>query len=265
MTPLPCSRSAWASVSSSASLAVSVPMFWPSLVRCTSVREVANPMAPASSASRVSRAMSASSPSVGASVWSAPRSPMTNVRRAACGTWAATSTARGMAASWSRYSGNDSQPQVSPSVSAVPGMSSTPSSRPISQSCRSGRAGAKPTPQLPMATVVTPWTDDGASSGSHVAWPSKWVWRSTKPGVTSSPSASISRWPVPVTSPTSTIRPSSTATSARRGGRPVPSTTVPPRITSSAIVGPLRRSRPLGRQCRTPGRLGRQGATWALA
>ena len=28
------------------------------------------------------------------------------------------------------------------------------------------RAGAKPTPQLPIAIVVTPWIDDGATIGS---------------------------------------------------------------------------------------------------
>ena len=51
----------------------------------------------------------------------------------------------------SRYSGKVSQSHVRPSASAVPGMSSTPSSRPMSQSWRSGAAGAKPTPQLPIA------------------------------------------------------------------------------------------------------------------
>ena len=51
-------------------------------------------------------------------------------------------------------------------------MSSTPSINPISQSCRSGRAGAKPTPQLPITTVVTPCHDDGVMSGSHVTCPS---------------------------------------------------------------------------------------------
>ena len=59
-----------------------------------------------------------------------------------------------------------------PSLSAVPGMSSTPSMRPISQSRRSGLAGAKPTPQLPMTSVVTPCQALGASTSSHVAWPS---------------------------------------------------------------------------------------------
>ena len=39
-------------------------------------------------------------------------------------------------------------------------------------SCWSGRTGAKPTPQLPITAVVTPCQQDGASSGSQVAWPS---------------------------------------------------------------------------------------------
>src|SRR3954471_23487806 len=56
---------------------------------------------------------------------------------------------------------------------------------------------------------------------------------STNPGVTSRPSASISRAPRPSTRPTSVTTPAATATSAVRAGSPVPSTTVPPRITSS--------------------------------
>ncbi len=80
--------------------------------------------------------------------------------------------ARGMAASASRYSGKLSHSQRMPSASAVPGMSSTPSMSPISHSWRSGAAGAKPTPQLPISTVVTPCQDDGVSRGSQVACPS---------------------------------------------------------------------------------------------
>ena len=70
------------------------------------------------------------------------------------------------------YSGKVSQFHLMPSARAEPGMSSTPSIREISQSCRSGRAGAKPTPQLPMMAVVTPCQQDGDSSGSQVTWPS---------------------------------------------------------------------------------------------
>ena len=77
-------------------------------------------------------------------------------------------------------------------------MSSTPSSMPISHSwwVAVGAAGANPTPQLPIASEVTPCWLDGASTGSQVAWPSKWVWMSTKPGVTSRPSASMTSAPV---------------------------------------------------------------------
>ncbi len=55
-----------------------------------------------------------------------------------------------------------------PSCNAVPGMSSTPSISSIRKSRPSGRTGAKPTPQLPMTTVVTPCHDDGDTSGSQV-------------------------------------------------------------------------------------------------
>ena len=79
---------------------------------------------------------------------------------------------RGIESSSSRYSGNDSQFQLIPSARAVPGMSSTPSISWISQSRRAGSAGAKPTPQLPMTTVVTPCQPDGVISGSQVACPS---------------------------------------------------------------------------------------------
>ena len=58
--------------------------------------------------------------------------------------------------------GSSPTPRSMPSDSAAPGMSSTPSISPISQSCRSGAAGANPTPQLPMTSVVTPCQVDGA-------------------------------------------------------------------------------------------------------
>ena len=57
-------------------------------------------------------------------------------------------------------------------LSAAPGMSSTPSIKPISHSWRSGATGANPTPQLPMTTVVTPCQQLGVSCSSHVACPS---------------------------------------------------------------------------------------------
>ena len=82
------------------------------------------------------------------------------------------SIVRGILSSTSRYSGKLSQPHCRPSVIAAPGMSSTPSIKPINHSCSSGFTGAKPTPQLPITAVVTPWFDDGVISGSQVAWAS---------------------------------------------------------------------------------------------
>ncbi len=51
-------------------------------------------------------------------------------------------------------------------------MSSTPSISLISRSWSPGRQGAKPTPQLPITTVVTPCHDEGCMRLSQVAWPS---------------------------------------------------------------------------------------------
>src|SRR5262245_10480888 len=62
---------------------------------------------------------------------------------------------------------------------------------------------------------------------------------SMKPGATISPAASMTRAAsAPGRSPTSRIRSPSTATSARRAGAPVPSTTVPPRTSTSSMVDP---------------------------
>src|SRR3954453_21205070 len=61
---------------------------------------------------------------------------------------------------------------------------------------------------------------------------------SMKPGDTTQPSASTVTSPFrPV--PTSVMWPSLTATSARRPGAPVPSTTVPPRITVVWLIPDL--------------------------
>ena len=55
------------------------------------------------------------------------------------------------------------------------------------------------------------------------------------PGVTSMPAASIVSRAASGASPTATMTPSLIATSARRAAAPVPSTTLPPRITKSYI------------------------------
>ena len=65
------------------------------------------------------------------------------------------------------YSGKLSHCQSMPSASAEPGMSSTPSIRATRASRSVERQGAKPTPQLPITTVVTPWIDEGIRSASH--------------------------------------------------------------------------------------------------
>ena len=61
------------------------------------------------------------------------------------------------------------QVQGRPSSSTAPGMSSTPSMNSTSVSRWSGLQGAKPTPQLPIIAVVTPFQDDGVISLLQVA------------------------------------------------------------------------------------------------
>jgi hypothetical protein len=118
------------------------------------------------------------------------------------------------------------------------GMSSTDSIMRARYSRSSGLHGANATPQLPSTTDVTPCQHDEVATGSHASCASRWVWASTNPGVTTRPSASSVRLaepstaPVPL-SPTATMRSPRTATSARRAGAPVPSTTVPPRMSKS--------------------------------
>ncbi len=70
-------------------------------------------------------------------------------------------------------SGKLSQSQARPSASTTSGMSSTPSSSLISRVWSCGRQGAKPTPQLPVTTVVTPWLDEGVVGyPDQISWPS---------------------------------------------------------------------------------------------
>src|SRR4051794_19689528 len=123
------------------------------------------------------------------------------------------------------------------------GMSSTDSMSSARYSRSSGLHGANVTPQLPSTTDVTPCQHDDDATGSQPTWASRWVWTSTNPGLTTRPSASIDSRPSPSTSPTAAIRSPVTATSPRNDGLPVPSTTVPFRITrSNAMPAPLDRS-----------------------
>ena len=143
----------------------------PEMARCASVRLVEKPRAPATTASRTMAAIASMSAGVAGSLL-APRSPMTYARTAPWGTWVPTSSTNDRRSRASRNSGKVSHSHTRPSLRAAPGMSSTPSISPINQSCRSGAAGANPTPQLPMTSVVTPCQHDGDSCGSHVACPS---------------------------------------------------------------------------------------------
>src|SRR4051812_35324150 len=65
---------------------------------------------------------------------------------------------------------------------------------------------------------------------------------STKPGITTAPSASMRCVAAPETDPMAEIRPPSIAMSPTNGAPPVPSTTVPPEMTRSCGMGWLRLS-----------------------
>ena len=156
---------------SSSASAVRVGVCSPVLVRWFRVREVEKPRAPASMASRARAAMAPMSSGVAGS-WRAPRSPITLRRRAPWGTWMPTSMSWGRASTSSRNSGKDCHDQERPSSRTTPGMSSTPSISSIRRLWSDGRTGAKPTPQLPVTTVVTPCQAEGAREVSQVAWPS---------------------------------------------------------------------------------------------
>ena len=169
-----------------------------------------------------------------ARVWSAPRSPMAWRRSAACGTWAARSMSWGRRSSASRYSPKLCHDQSRPSWRAEPGMSSTPSISSMRRSWSAGRTGANPTPQLPMTTVVTPCQRRGQQAAVPGGLAVVVAVDVDEAGRDERGRRRRARCrPVPSTRPTSTMRPSAMATSATRPGEPVPSTTVPPRMTRS--------------------------------
>ena len=116
------------------------------------------------------------------------------------------------------------------------GMSSTVSIIPARNSRSFGLHGANVTPQLPKSAVVTPCQDTGVNSGSQPAWASKWVCKSTNPGVIALPLAFISWCPSPSTFPTAAILSPSIATSPKYGSVPVPSTIRPSRMIKSCAI-----------------------------
>ena len=103
---------------------------------------------------------------------------------------------------------------VTPARSASSDIPSTRDSILQSQPTSSGEAGATENPQLPRTTVVTPCQLAGDAVGSKWSWASKCVCRSTNPGATTRPVASMTSAPDTGTRPTALIRPSVTSTSA---------------------------------------------------
>ena len=100
--------------------------------------------------------------------------------------------------------------------------------------CRSSLAqGARVKPQLPMTTLVIPCQHEQVPRGSQKIWASMCVCPSTKPGVTTRPSASMTSRADSRMRPMATIRPAITPTSPRYRGSPDPSTTQPFLITRS--------------------------------
>ena len=172
-----CSRPALASLSpmaistNSSVEAWYIGVFDPSLLRWFMVREVENPTAPARMASCTSARIALRSAAFAGSR-RAPRSPIAYTRSAACGTYAQTSMSYRRWPRKSRYCGKLSQHHGRPSVKTISGISSTPSIRCTRVSRSVGRHGAKPTPQFPRTTVVTPCADEGRIRSAHVTCPS---------------------------------------------------------------------------------------------
>ena len=101
------------------------------------------------------------------------------------------------------------------SSSATGSMSSARSRLRTTSARASSRTGASVNPQLPITAVVTPCQHEFAPCGSQNTWASMWVCPSMKPGVTTWPSASISRAPRSRIRPTRVMRPPTMPTSAR--------------------------------------------------
>ena len=96
------------------------------------------------------------------------------------------------------------------------------------------RVGSCDEPSCPTITVVTPWRITDSTRGSLNIVPSACEWMSMKPGATASPRASItSAASSPSRPPIATMRPAESATSASTPGAPVPSNTVPFRMSTS--------------------------------
>lgn len=94
--------------------------------------------------------------------------------------------------------------------------------------CVGSGSGNGECPQLPAISVVTPCASWVSAAGWAGSVKSACEWRSTNPGAITAPDASMVVRAVNGPSPIAAIRPAVIATSARRAGVPVPSTTSPP-------------------------------------
>ena len=228
-------RAAAMPTSSSAS-AVSVGVGSPRLVRWFSVRDVVKPSAPAATASAASAPIASISSARGRLAVGAALAHHVQAQRAVGHLGGEVDVVRAARRARRGTRGSSATSHARPSCSAAPGMSSTPSISSMSRSWSSGRTGAKPTPQLPMTTVVTPCHDDGSSG--RPTWPGR---RSgcgcrRSPGVTSGRRRRSPRVAASSTSADLHDSPSAMRDVGGARGAPVPSRTVPPLITRSKTL-----------------------------
>ncbi len=79
-------------------------------------------------------------------------------------------TPLGVRSTLSRNSGNVSQSHGIPARIVLSGTASLRDTVNIARSCASGLHGAKPKPQLPITTLVTPCQPDIVQYGSQKSW-----------------------------------------------------------------------------------------------
>ena len=96
--------------------------------------------------------------------------PATYMYSGASGTNAITLTPLGVRSTLSRNCGKVSQSQGMPACIVFSGTASFRETASIARSRSSGRHGAKPKPQLPMTTLVTPCHPDIVHHGSQKTW-----------------------------------------------------------------------------------------------
>ena len=113
------------------------------------------------------RIISACSPSVGIAPAFARSKPMASMSTGFMGRNARTFTDLAVRSTESRNSGNVTQSQGMPSCIDLSGIASVRTMVSIARSRESGCTGAKPNPQFPMTTLVTPCHPDNEQYGSQ--------------------------------------------------------------------------------------------------